>query len=82
MLLKASQRCWMADREIGVPGGRTAAMRTGTRHARATKGVAAMLDGRSGDRRSRGPDGRKKRRQECLRYQMLQRGSNFSTRAI
>jgi hypothetical protein len=27
-----------------------------------------MLDGRSGDRRTRGPDGRKARRQECLRY--------------
>jgi hypothetical protein len=28
-----------------------------------------MVDSRSGDRRTRGPDGRKERRQ-CLRYQM------------
>jgi len=27
-----------------------------------------MVDGQSGDWRARGPDGRKERRQECLRY--------------
>ena len=41
-----------------------------------------MLDGRSGGRRARGPDGRNARRQECLRCLMRQRRSNFSTRAI
>ena len=44
------------------------AKRTG-RSACATKCVAAMRDGRSGDRRARGPDRRNERRQECLRYQ-------------
>ena len=32
-----------------------------------------MVESRSGDRRARGPDGRKERRQECLRYQMRSR---------
>ena len=52
VLLNASRRCWMADREIGVPGaGWPQRVQAGFC---ATKCVAAMPDGRSGDRRTRG----------------------------
>ena len=43
VLLNASRRCWMADREIGVPGGRMAVKRTDRNVCATGGGGAAAL---------------------------------------